>query len=174
MFKKLLDFKRRLAIHFRLSCLDRQPRDSRIRQGQKIKCHALNPNKKGKTVFWVPGVFKLDHLQPFKPILYRKFSNFWLLYWGRPIPYYPRKMRKWNSPNLGETQDFGCLGHSNWTICSPLSQFCTENFPTFDFYTGEGQFLITPGIWENEIHPTWVRHRVLGAWSIQTGPFAAL
>ena len=32
---------------------------------------------------------------------------------------------------MNETEGFQCLGHSNWTICSPLSQFCSENFPTF-------------------------------------------
>ena len=28
-----------------------------------------------------------------------------------------------------------CLWHSNWTICSLLSQFGSEIFPTFDFHT---------------------------------------
>ena len=32
---------------------------------------------------------------------------------------------------LDETDWFQCLGHSNCTICSPLSPFCSENFPTF-------------------------------------------
>ena len=32
---------------------------------------------------------------------------------------------------MDETQGFGCLGHSNWTICSMLSQFCSLNFPFF-------------------------------------------
>ena len=53
------------------------------------------------------------------------------------------------------TQGFQCLGHSKWTICSLLSKFCPENFPTLNFYTGECQFLITPEA-ENEkkgIHP---------------------
>ena len=31
-------------------------------------------------------------------------------------------MGKWNSSNLSETQGFEYLGHSNWTICSLLSQ----------------------------------------------------
>ena len=39
-------------------------------------------------------------------------------------------MGKWNSPNLSETQGFQCLAHSNWTLCSLLSQFCFLNFPT--------------------------------------------
>ena len=40
-------------------------------------------------------------------------------------------MRKGYSPEMDETQGFQYLGHSNWAICSPLSQFCSENFPTF-------------------------------------------
>ena len=39
------------------------------------------------------------------------------------------KMGKWDSPNLSETQGFECLGHSNCTICSLLSQFCSLIFP---------------------------------------------
>ena len=31
------------------------------------------------------------------------------------------------------------MRHSNWTICSLLSQFCTNNFPTFDIHVGEFQ-----------------------------------
>ena len=44
---------------------------------------------------------------------------------------------------MDETEGFQCLGQSNWTICSPLSQFCSEIFPISDFHTGEYQFLIT-------------------------------
>ena len=29
-------------------------------------------------------------------------------------------MGKWISPNLSQAEDFECLGHSNWTICSHL------------------------------------------------------
>ena len=123
---------------------------------------------------WVPGSFKLDHLQPFLPILPWNFFSFWLSCWGVPIPYYPRKMRKWSYPNHSDTQGIVYQGHSNWTICSHLSQFCSENFPTFDFHAGKCQFLITPGKWENKILPTKARHRGLSAWGIQTGPFAAI
>ena len=40
---------------------------------------------------------------------------------------------KWNSHNSkeDETEAFGCLGHSSWTICILLSHFCSGNFPTF-------------------------------------------
>ena len=50
-----------------------------------------------------------------------------------------------SQPDLSEIQEIQCMGLSNWTICIPLRPFCSEIFPTFDFYTGEGQFLITPG-----------------------------
>ena len=30
-----------------------------------------------------------------------------------------------------QTDGFQCMGHSNWIICSPLSQFCSGNFQTF-------------------------------------------
>ena len=93
------------------------------------------------TGFWVPGAFKLNHLKPFKPILFTKFSNFSTLILGANS-YYPRerererergglKKGKWHSHNLGETQDYECLGHSNRTICSPLSLFCSLNFQAF-------------------------------------------
>merc|ERR1711884_506793 len=35
------------------------------------------------------------------------------------------------TPKLDETDGFQCLGHSNWSICSPFSPFCSEIFSTF-------------------------------------------
>ena len=32
---------------------------------------------------------------------------------------------------LDETEGFQCLGHSNWTMCSPLSPFCSKRLSTF-------------------------------------------
>ena len=47
---------------------------------------------------------------------------------------------------LNESGTFLCLVHSNLTICSPLSPFCSQTFPTFTpsywgahSYTPEGQ-----------------------------------
>ena len=40
-------------------------------------------------------------------------------------------MGKWISPNLSQAEDFECLRHSNWTICTLLSQFYFPNFTTF-------------------------------------------
>ena len=72
----------------------------------------------------VPGAFKLDHLQPVKPILFPKFFQLFHFHAGRPILITPGRggleMGKWISPNLSQAEDFECLGHSNWTICSHL------------------------------------------------------
>ena len=59
------------------------------------------------------------------------------LHTGEPILITPERGRlkigKRNSPNLSLTKGSQCLGlgHSNWTICSQLSQFCSPNFATF-------------------------------------------
>ena len=45
---------------------------------------------------------------------------------------------------MDETEGFQCMEHSKWTICSLLSQFCHEIFPTLDFHARECQFLVTP------------------------------
>ena len=61
--------------------------------------------------------------------LQRPFSNFFTFILGSP---FLLPMR------LG---GFQCLGHSNWTICSPLSPFCSEIFPTFSLsYWGANSY----------------------------------
>ena len=40
----------------------------------------------------LPGTFKPDHWQPFKPILFWNFPNFWLSYWGAHFLYFPGKL----------------------------------------------------------------------------------
>ena len=60
---------------------------------------------------WVPGAFKLDHLQPVKPILFSKFSNFFTFMLERPILITPERgrlnMGKWISHNLSEKGGLG-------------------------------------------------------------------
>ena len=109
--------------------------------------------------------FKVDHLQPVKLILSQQFSTFLPFILGGPIPYYPRERkkgsssgRKWgkgNHPKVNETQGFLYLGHSNWTICSLLSWFCSKNCPTIWLSYWEFQLSVTPerGKWEKGIHP---------------------
>ena len=183
-----------------------------------------------------PWTIKLDHLQPFKPILFWEISNFFTFILGSQFLLPQRanngKREILATSNLDETEGFQCLGHSNWTTCSPLSPFCSEIFPTFSlsywgahsYYPrglimGKGNspnsqygwdwgvsvpgafkldhlqpvepilfwnfsnfwlscprahFLYSPGKWENGTLPAWVGRRGLGAWGIQTGPFAAL
>ena len=155
----------------------------------------------------MPGTFKLDQLQPNRPILFWKFSYFstfilgshfllpqkqrannqerefsqlqnWMrqrgfsawsiqngpfaallahfvpkdfqlfhFHSGRPILITPEGKYAEKgilpTPKLDETEGFQCLGHSNWTICSPLSPFCFRRFSTF-----------SPSYWEaNSYYP---------------------
>ena len=41
------------------------------------------------------------------------------------------KRENFSSLEKNEAVGFHCLGHSNWTICIPLSPFCYRKFPTF-------------------------------------------
>ena len=43
---------------------------------------------------------------------------------------------------MNETGGFGCLGHSNWTICSPLGPFCSGKYQFFFTFILGGQFLL--------------------------------
>ena len=65
------------------------------------------------------------------------------------------KMGKWKSPIMGERKGFQCLGHSNWTICSLLSWFCSTNFPTFSLlYWEANSYYPRRHYWEKGILPT--------------------
>ena len=46
-------------------------------------------------------------------------------------------MGKGNSPNMSLSEDFECLAHSNWTICT---NYIFQILQLFDFYTGEDNF----------------------------------
>ena len=80
-----------------------------------------------------------------------KFYQLFNFHTGEPILITPERERerergglkkgKWHSHNLGETQDYECLGHSNRTICSPLSLFCSLIFFTFQLlYWGANSY----------------------------------
>ena len=70
-------------------------------------------------------------------------------------------------PNMDETEGFQCLGHSKWTNCSPLSQFCSEIFPTFSLSYWEANSYYPRGLIMGEENSPNVPY------GIQTGPFAA-
>ena len=91
----------------------------------------------------VPGALKLDHLHPYKPILLMQFlicltfilSSQSLL--SQRVNSEKREfsqLQQW----MGQ-MGFQCPGHSNWTICTPLSPFYSSslNFPV------GGQFLLS-------------------------------
>ena len=128
------------------------------------------------------GIQCLDHLQPIKPILFLNFSNFFTFILGSQFLLPQRanygSWENFPSPNMDKTEGFQCLGHSNWTICSPLSPFCSEIFPTFSLsywgahsYYPRGLILGVGGI---SHLPIWMRKSGFSALGIQTGPFAAL
>ena len=79
---------------------------------------------------WVPGAFQLDHKVPFKLISLWNFPNFFTFILGSPILLPQRanygKRGILPTPKKNETEGFGCLGHSNWTICDPISHFCFQ------------------------------------------------
>ena len=130
----------------------------------------------------VPGAFKLDHLQPFRPILFWNFSNFFTFILGNQflLPQRANNGKRGILPtsNIGDCGGFQCLGHSNWTHCSPLSPFCSENFPTFSpSYWGANSYYprrLIMGVRKISPFPIWMRLRGFSAWGIQTGPLAAL
>ena len=74
---------------------------------------------------------------PLSHFCFQIFTTFSLSYW-EANSYYPRGQRAKNGKTeftqpkkVNERESFQCLGHSNWTICIPLSPFCSGNFPTF-------------------------------------------
>ena len=95
---------------------------------------------------WVPGVFKLDHLQPFAPLTFWNFSNFFTFILERPVLITP-------GTNNGKREFFQL---QNWKRQGVLSAWGIQTGPIaslwansvqifsqlFHFHTGE-PFLIT-------------------------------
>ena len=127
------------------------------------------------------GAFKLDHLQPIKLILFPNFSIFFTFILGGQFLLPQRanngKREIHPTPKLNETEGFQCLWHSNWTICSPLSHFCSHIFSTFtlSYWGAISYYPRRPIMGKREFFQlqNWMRQRVFSAWGIQTGPFAA-
>ena len=119
---------------------------------------------------------------PSSPFCLSNFQFVSSLYW-EAISYYPRglpigeKREFFQFQKLNETEVFVCLGHSNWTIYSPFSPFCSQDFLNVHL-SYWGPFLITPeannGKGGNIQLQKWMRPGGLSAWGIQTGPFASL
>ena len=103
----------------------------------------------------MPGAFKLEYLHPFKPIFICKIfslphlghSNLTicipLSHWEISICFtfilegrflLPQRTNRGESEFtqlMDETSEFGCLGHSNWTICIPLNPFYSGQVQCF-------------------------------------------
>ena len=69
-------------------------------------------------IFSEPGVCGFADPCTGSPILITPEGQYW-------------EKGNFSTPKLDETEGVQCLGHSNWTICSPLSHFCLDEFPTF-------------------------------------------
>ena len=97
------------------------------------KGSSSNSRKEWDMGFWVPGAFKLDHLQPLEPILLWQFFNFFTFILGSQFLLPQRanngKGEFFQPKKVDETEEFQCLRHSNWTSCIPLNHFCSRNFP---------------------------------------------
>ena len=84
---------------------------------------------------------------------------------------------------MDETQGFLYLRHSNWTICSQKSWFCSKNLPPFypaphnipiSFIPRERKEGSSRGNkYEYGILPKQMKHRGFCTLGVQTGPFAA-
>ena len=129
----------------------------------------------------MPGAFKLDHWQPFKPILFWKISNFSLSYWGAHS-YYPRGpiMRKGNSSNFQYGPDRGVSVPGAFKL-DHLQPFKPILFPKFfNFFT----FILgSPFLLPQRANcekgeffqlPICTRQMGFSAYGIQTGQFAVL
>ena len=74
------------------------------------------------------------------------FPTFSLSSW-RANSYYPREGKAENGKGeFSQHEWIGCLGHSSWTMCSPLSQFCSPNFPTFSLSCREANSYYPRGL----------------------------
>ena len=111
-----------------------------------------SPKNRWDTGVSVLGAFKLDHLQPVELILSQKMSTFLSFILGAPFSYYCRERGRKKGLTMGKRKssksewDTGVLylGHSNWTICSLISRFCSLNFPPFLLSYWGVQFCSTP------------------------------
>ena len=87
------------------------------------------------------------------------------------------KMRKGIHPKVDETLGFPYLGHSNWTICSKLSRFCSKKISNSLIFILGAHFLLPQRLPRLQLRKKGfaqklVRHRGFCTWGIQTGPLA--
>ena len=104
----------------------------------------------------VPGAFKLDHLQPFKPILFWKISNFFTFILGSQF-YYPRglimgKGKFLQLPIWMRQRGFSAWGIQIGPFAALEANFVLKFFQLLTFILGS-PFLLPQranfGSWEN-------------------------
>ena len=109
--------------------------------------------------FSVPGAFKLDHLHPFKPLLFWKFFIFFTFILGGQFLLPQRANngeRKFTQlQNWVRQMDFNAWGIQTGPFAAHSAYLIMNFFHLFHFHTGE-PFLITPEgqYWGSGIHPT--------------------
>ena len=151
------------------------PRELILRKGNS--CNFRNGQDRG---VWVPGAFKLDHLQPVRPLLFPQFSNFFTFILGGqfllPQRANTEKREFFQLQNWTRQRGLGAWGIRIGPFAACEANFIFKILQLFHFYTG-GHFLLHNRA-NNEkrefsqLH-IWMRQGGLGAWGIQTGPFAA-
>ena len=115
--------------------------------------------------FSVPRAFKLDHLQPVKPILLTKFSNFFTFIL-EANSYYPRERKAENGKMEFSQPEYGTgvwmpeafkLDH-----LQTVESILFRKFTNVSFFIVEDQLLLPKTReegwkWENETPLNWVR-----------------
>ena len=96
---------------------------------------------------WVPWAFKLEHLQPVKPILFWKFSNFFTFILGAQFLLTQRANKGncefFRPQNWTRQRVFSAWDIQTGPFASLKATFVPKNLQLFHFHTGE-PILITP------------------------------
>ena len=115
---------------------------------------------------------------PLSQFCFPNFPTFSLSSW-ETNSYYPREGKAENGKGeFSQPEWIGCLGHSSWTICSPLSQFCFLNLTTFSLsYWEANSYYPREGKVENGkgefFQPVWIGCLGHSTWII-CGPLSQL
>ena len=129
---------------------------------------------------WVPGTFKLDHLQPFQPILPWIFSYFFTFILGGHF-LLPQRANNGKGEftqlqNWMRHMDSSAWGIQTGPYAAHSAHFAMKIFHLFHLHTGE-PILITQRANNEKREFSQLQKRMtprgFDAWGIQTGPFAA-
>ena len=111
------------------------------------KGNSSNPKIAWERGFSVPGVFKLDHVQPIKPILFQKIVNFFTFILGGQFLLPQRanngKREFTQLQNWMRQMGFSAWGIQTRPIAATKALFVPEDFQLFHFHIGR-PILITP------------------------------